>query len=235
MIQKQLPIPFRPSARGVCQALGSAGPSSVAGCSEDVSQRSPAGEIILKDESGNIVTRASVAMDSVYAGHETLVELPLIQPLEPGDYTVSLSLEAEGASASDEAIPFSVDEPEVSGTPASVGVAIDSVAVNETRAADDALQAVEIVTTIENGGASVSDAQLTLTVERDDELVEEYVLGSSLSFPEGSTEFRQRYVPLEGWEPGTYTFSVTLEATDPNTDESVQLSTAEAETTVTVP
>lgn len=194
----------------------------------------PAVEVTIRDASGEEVTSSSIDMDSFYPDTSTLIEVGLLQPLEPGDYTVDLRIEEEELSVSEEGLSFTVEEPEVSGTPEPAGIATETVTISEIRSGDDALQAVEIVTTIENGGAAVSGARLTLTVERDGEIVEEYVLGSSLSFPAGSAEFRQRYIPLDGWEPGTYTFSVTLEGTDPNNDELVELSTAVSETTVTV-
>jgi hypothetical protein len=202
---------------------------------------SPDAEIVLESKDGAEVTRATVEMSTIYTGTSTFVEVGLLQPLTPGQYLVSVALAEEDVpdtkpiTVTQEDIPLTVEAPEVSGTPTPERIAIESVAVSEARGADDKLQAVEIVTTIDNPGAAVSGAQLTLTVERDGELVEEFVLGSSLSFPQGSAEFRQRYVPLEGWEPGIYTFTVTLEATDPNTGGLVELSTVASETTVTVP
>jgi hypothetical protein len=201
---------------------------------------SPDAEIVLRDANGSEVTRASMTMGSFYSETSTSIVVGLLQPLDPGEYRVSVTLSEDGIPNTDpikvtrDDLLLTVAAPEVSGTPAPETIGIESVAVNELRDAGDSLQAVEVLATIDNPGAPVSGAQLTLTVERDGALVEEYVLGSSLSFPTGSAEFRQRYVPIEGWTPGTYSFSVTLAATDPNTGELVELTTVEAATTVTV-
>lgn len=223
---------FQPSAANVLVAVTNTGNVHL----------SPVAELVLRDGEGNQVTDADFELGTIYTGTSTFVSVPLLQPLDVGEYQVSLTLteneipDTQPITVTKEDIPLTVKAPEVAGTPEPpAGIEIESVAISETRGGDDTLQAVEIVTTIDNPGVPVSGAQLTLTVERDGELVEEYVLGSSLSFPQGSAEFRQRYVPLDGWEPGTYTFTVTLEGTDPNTKELVELSTVEAETTVTVP
>ena len=201
---------------------------------------SPDAEIVLRTVDGGEVTRASVEMGSFYTETATTIAIGLLQPLEPGEYRVSVTLREDGVPDADpievmrDDLPLIVAAPDVSGTPAPETIAIESVAVNELRDADGTLQAVEVLATIDNPGAPIAGARLTLTVERDGELVEEYVLGSSLSFPAGSADFRQRYVPIEGWAPGTYDFSVTLEATDPNTGALVELTTVQSETTVTV-
>jgi hypothetical protein len=52
----------------------------------------PTGELVLTDTTGKEVLRVPVVMDSVYAGTDTLFEVPLPTPLNPGDYVVSLTL-----------------------------------------------------------------------------------------------------------------------------------------------
>lgn len=79
-----------------------------------------------------------------------------------------------------------------------------------------------------------SNARVTRSVTRDGEPVEDLELGSSLTFPTGPAEFKQRYFPLAGWTPGVYAFSVTLESIDPNNNQAVVLDEAEADVTVTV-
>ena len=76
---------------------------------------------------------------------------------------------------------------------------------------------------------------MTLHVERDGEFVEDLPLGSSLVVASGTTEIAQRYVPLGRWEPGSYTFSTTLEATDLTSGQVTLLDTADAAAPVVVP
>lgn len=197
----------------------------------------PTGELVVVDAAGDEVTRAEIDMDAVYAGTATFVEVGLIKPLPAGDYVASLSLaddDPEIAVAA-ERLPFTVASIDPAGTPVVPAVlAIDSVTVNEVRDADGDLQYVEGIVAIDNRGAPVANATLTLHVTRDGQPVEEVVLGSSLAFPGGPAEFRQRYFPADGWTAGTYAFAVTVAALDPNTSQTVELATATAETTVSV-
>ena len=88
---------------------------------------------------------------------------------------------------------------------------------------------------VDNPLQPVANARLTLHVTRDGQKVEDYVLGSSLTIPEGSSEIRQRYLPVTGWTPGTWSFSVTLDAVDSNNGGVVELATASAAASVTAP
>lgn len=72
-------------------------------------------------------------------------------------------------------------------------------------------------------------------VSRDGELVEDYPLNSSLVVQAGATEIQQRYIPLGSWEPGEYTFALTLEAVDPASGQVTVLATHDVEETITVP
>lgn len=61
----------------------------------------PQGAIVVADDTGNPVVSIPVAMDSVYAWHETTMRYTLPQPLPEGAYTVSVELvdDASGATA----------------------------------------------------------------------------------------------------------------------------------------
>lgn len=75
----------------------------------------PVAELVLRDESGAEVSRATVPMDTFYARTETLVEVPLAALLQPGGYTVDLSLvdAAENVRAAGQAMPLVVEAPPV--------------------------------------------------------------------------------------------------------------------------
>jgi hypothetical protein len=195
----------------------------------------PVATMALTDADGAEVTSASIAMETFFPGTTANLEFPLVRTLEPGEYHVTLSLaDAEhGASAGPADLPLTVEEPV--GTPvAETTINIAEVGITEGRNAEGDLQVVEVAVTIDNPGMQASNARLTLHVTRDGEPVEDLELGSSLTFPTGPAEFKQRYFPLEGWTPGVYTFSVTLESIDPNNGQPVELDTAEAAAPVTV-
>src|SRR5699024_10925594 len=121
-------------------------------------------------------------------------------------------------------------EPPAAATPVAEPVTIDTVTLDPITAPDtDALQAVNVGVTLANPDAAIPSAQLTLHVSRDGELVEDYPLNSSLVVQAGATQIQQRYVPLGSWEPGTYTFALTLEAVDPNTGQVTVLATHQVE------
>ncbi|MEA2525696.1 MAG: hypothetical protein QOF73_2923 [Thermomicrobiales bacterium] len=199
----------------------------------------PAGEVVLVDSAGAELKRAPVTMDSFYAGTETAIEVILAEPLEAGEFTVSVTLKDEEheLKVEEKALPLTVENVDASGSPVAEvpTVVIESVGVNELRdQSTNALQGVELVVGVDNPALPITNGRLTLHVSRDGEKVEDYVLGSSLSFPGGKEEFRQRYLPMTGWTPGIWSFSVTLDVVDPNTGTVTELATAEAENTVTV-
>jgi hypothetical protein len=92
-----------------------------------------------------------------------------------------------------------------------------------------------LVIGIDNQALPVSNARLTLHVSKDGQPVEDFVLGSSLSFPGGKAEVRQRYLPMTGWTSGVWSFSVTLDVVDPVRGGVTELAMLESPTTVTVP
>lgn len=70
----------------------------------------PAGELTLRDSARTEIVRTNVAMDSVYAGTDTRLEVPLAQPLGPGVYCAELRLTDEATKAGDSTscLPFTV-------------------------------------------------------------------------------------------------------------------------------
>jgi hypothetical protein len=195
----------------------------------------PVATMALTDVDGTEITSATLEMETFFPGTQANLEFPLVRTLDPGDYQVAVSLEdtEHQASAGPADLTMTIEQAE--GTPvAETSINIADVAITEARNADGELQLVETIITIDNPGMQATNARLTLHVTRDGELVEDLELGSSLTFPTGPAEFRQRYFPLEGWMPGVYTFEVTLESIDPNNGQPVVLDTAEAATTVAV-
>ncbi|HEX3427489.1 MAG TPA: DUF916 domain-containing protein [Candidatus Limnocylindrales bacterium] len=73
----------------------------------------PSGAFILRNVSGTEIVRTNVAMDSVYAGTDTQLEVPVTPPLAPGAYCAELHLAdaATRADASTACLPFTVAAP----------------------------------------------------------------------------------------------------------------------------
>lgn len=195
----------------------------------------PAGTLELTAAGGTVILTTPVQMGSVYARTDTTLEVAIPTVLDPGTYGLHLDLrdEATGAAAQvrDLAVPVKAPSTETPDAP----VTIASFAL--TPVSDQAtgnLQIVNVEVTIANTGAPVANARLTLHVERDGQVVEDFPLNASLAIPTGSTPLTQRYAPIGGWSAGVYTFSVTLEAIDPSTGQVTLLATANAPDTVTV-
>jgi hypothetical protein len=195
----------------------------------------PTARMVLTGANGEEITSGVIEMETFFPGTEANLEFALVRTLDPGEYHVEVTLTdtEHEVSAGPTDLLMTIEEPE--GTPvAQTSINIASVGITEGRNADGDLQVVEVAVAIDNPGMQASNARLTLHVARDGELVEDLELGSSLTFPTGPAEFKQRYFPLEGWTPGVYTFTVTLESIDPNNNQPVVLDEAEAEVTVTV-
>ncbi|MDQ2682418.1 MAG: DUF916 domain-containing protein, partial [Chloroflexota bacterium] len=154
----------------------------------------PLATMALTDADGTEITNATVQMETFFPGTPANLEFQLVRTLDPGDYRVAVSLEdtAHQVSAGPTDLTMTIEEPE--GTPvAETSINIAGVEITEARNADGELQLVETLITIDNPGMQATNARLTLRVTRDGELVEELELGSSLTFPTGPAEFRQRY------------------------------------------
>jgi hypothetical protein len=191
----------------------------------------PAGELSLIDDSGAEVFTQQIAMGSVYAGMETTLELPLPRALPEGDYDVSLRLDdvetSAGASIESETVVLA------RGDENTAPLAISAASVTPMPSADD-VQFAAISLTIENHDVPVEGVRVVLAVERDGEPVEEFPLASAVTLQQGETSMEQRYIPIEGWSPGEWTFAVTLHATDPRTGSESTLLTMEIDDTITV-
>lgn len=196
----------------------------------------PSGTITMTTGAGEQVLTTPVTMGPVYAGDETTIELFIPTILAAGAYTVSVDLtdESTGVSAEIQDVTLAVAEPP-SDVAAVEPVTISAVTLDPITGGGDELQALNVTVSLENPEQAIPSGQLTMHVSRDGELVEDYPLNSSLVVQSGTTEIQQRYVPLGAWEPGTYTFALTLEAVDPNSGQVTVLATLDVEETIEVP
>ncbi len=174
----------------------------------------PQGELVVTTTDGEAVSTSDVEMGSVYGGNTSSVRINLPGQLPFGDYLVSLNLtdEATGASASLDAAPITLAEPEVAEEPVFV---VDQAAVTPN---GEPVQYAAVAATITNNGADIPTANVTLVVRRDGEDVESYPLGRNQALPRGSTDFTQRYIPVDGWREGAYTFRLVISAVSGGTE-----------------
>ncbi len=184
----------------------------------------PTGTVTVTAEGGGRAFSRPIRMDTFVTGTEVAYPVPWPGGPKPGQYGVDIELDyAEGKTAT------YAGTVEV-GTETAAGTVLD-LTLNEVRDPEnDGLRYVEGRVSIENPGAPVENARLTLRVTHDGRAVEDYPLGSSVSVPSGASEFHVRYLPATDWSPGTYTFVVTLEAVDPANQEATALATSKVVT-----
>lgn len=87
----------------------------------------PAGQVVVHDSAGAVVSRSAVAMGSLYAFTATTVEVTLEEPLAPGAYTVGVALRDGQASATARGLPLEVVAPPQSQSGTSVGDRVTEV------------------------------------------------------------------------------------------------------------
>ncbi|MEZ4496854.1 MAG: hypothetical protein R2845_08790 [Thermomicrobiales bacterium] len=184
----------------------------------------PEGDVIIRDAAGEVVLTAPIAMGSVYAGLTVPLSVALTTPLNAGDYTVSAELvdPGSGLSASIADAPVTIVSPEVLATQVRVTGMVTLVPGSDNPAFAD----VALVVT--NPVQPIVNAEIVLEVSLDGELVESYTLVPSVSLATGDTAISQRYVPITGWEAGTWSFVVRVNAVDPSTSTTTLLATLDS-------
>lgn len=182
----------------------------------------PQGEFTLINEDGEAVLTAPIQMNSVYAGLTAPLVVTLYPPVPNGEYTLSLNLTDEETSTS-----ASIDSETISivndnGAPEPFELAGE---VNLQPDLKEPVFAQVAVTVTNNGNAASSE--LLLDVMKDGKLVETFTLASSLSLPPGETAVSQRYIPLDGFAPGTWSFVLHLNVVDHSTGATTSAATLE--------
>jgi hypothetical protein len=179
----------------------------------------PAGELVLTDAAGNDALRQPFTMGSVYAGMETTLEIPLPAALQDGDYTVSVEASDAETEAQAAIEPVSVT---LARDAEEAPLEITAAEVAPMPSAEEP-QFAAVSVTVTNRATPIDGVQVVLNVARDGEPVEDFVLSSSVTLQQGETVVEQRYIPLEGWSSGEWTFAVTLESIDPQTNAQASL------------
>lgn len=191
----------------------------------------PAGEVVLTDAAGAVAFIQQVAMGSVYAGMETTLEVPLPTALPEGDYTLTLSLEdrATSAAASTDGQSLTLSREVEAEAPLSIAEA----SVAPTPDADN-VQFAAVSVIVDNREAPVDGVRVLLGVSHDGEPVEEFALAQSVTLQQGETSLEQRYIPVDGWSAGEWTFTVTVQSVDPRSGAEATLLSEDVVDTIVV-
>lgn len=186
----------------------------------------PEGRLTVSTTDGQPILTSEISYDAFYAGLTGRIQYGFGDLLPPGEYEITIELRDPDTGA--EAI---VENQHITTT---TQAALDAesappvsfvAATGELKPSADEPQFLLIDATIANIGEPVDDAELSLNVTRDGELVENYVVVSPLSLPEGETPVSNRYVPLDGWTPGTWAFTLSVQVHDRETGVSTIVST----------
>lgn len=179
----------------------------------------PAGSVIVADATGARVLHHEITMGTFVTGTEVVYPVAWPSTLPSGSYRVHVELDySDGLTAT------------YDGQVEAAGSTVPRISIAETRVdashdpASGDVQFVTLGVTIDNPGAAVAGARLTLTVARDGAPLEELVIGTAMTLSKGSAEVTQRYLPPSGWAPGVYDFTVTLDLVDPTSGTVTRLS-----------
>ncbi len=189
----------------------------------------PAGTLTLSTADGEQMVEAPIDMGSVYGGLSSMIQMVLPGQIPPGDYTITLDLKDEetGATASLDAVPVTLalveEQPEAT-------FVVDEASVTPN---GEPIRFADVTATITNNGRPIPTANITLVVMRDGEEVERYPLAENQALPDGATEFSQRYIPLDDWQSGTWTFQLVIASVDGGTE--TILATIDVEDEIVVP
>lgn len=173
----------------------------------------PEGNLTVTDATGAQVVSSPITMNSVYAGDTTTWQVIVPSPLPEGDYVVNVDLKDPdtGATAAVKSATVTVAKPEA---PAPVTIA--SASFTPMPSADNVVF-VQASITIANTAEPRSGVDVTLRVLKDGKSVDEQVIAKAMTLQNGDSTIDQSYIPKSGkWESGSYTFEITVTATDQN-------------------
>lgn len=190
----------------------------------------PSGEFTVRNTAGETILSRPIAMKSVYAGTTVPMSISLSPPLPDGDYQVTVELvdTATGASASLANHQLAI----VHENAAPATFAITGHVALQPSEADPVFADVSVEIT--NTGTPIPASEVLLDIAKDGELVETFTLIPSLSLPQGTTTASQRYIPPEGFAPGTWTFTLRLNTLDPGTQTTTTVATSDPLPPITV-
>lgn len=190
-----------------------------------------AGEIVVKDDGGGTVVDAPINLAAIYGMDDTSLLYRLESLPPPGDYLISVTLTdgVSGVSASFENKTLVVPEPPSNEV---VPLAFGNIAIGPNA---EPIQYAGVIVEMINNGEVIRSTRLTLIVTKDGQPLEAFVLADNFTLNQGTTTATQRYLPLNGWESGSYGFSLKLESVDPSTGGTTLLLSQNDVATIKVP
>lgn len=189
------------------------------------------GQLTLKDSEGNAVVDAPIALGTFYRKDQTIVQFRLDSIPAPGDYSLTLQLTDTISNVSNGFENKTVAMPEAPSTEV-VPLAFGNILIAPNA---DPIQFASAAVEIVNNADVIRSTRLTLIVTKDGKPLEEFVLADNVLLQQGTTTVSQRYLPLTGWESGTYTFGLKLESIDPSSGAVTQLLLSDKVAEIVVP
>lgn len=196
----------------------------------------PEGRITVNKPDGTPFLTNEISFGAFYAGQTGIIQTGFSDRLPAGDYLVTIELRDPDTGA--KAI---VENQQIATTTGgditaqeAPPVAFSAVS-GKLEPNSHSPQFLNVSATISNSGDAVEDAQLSLRATRDGKLIENYVVVSPLALPTGETDVSTRYVPVGGWQSGTWTFSLNVETLDRQTGIAQVLATISLGDPVTIP
>lgn len=188
----------------------------------------PEGTLAITTQSGEEVVSAEIDMKSVYMGSATALQVILPAQFPPGDYLVSLELTdpASGARAVVPKTAAVLSAPAEEPATFTFGV---SVSAN-----GDPIRYADVTVIVENNGVEIPTATVHLHVLRDGAVIEVYPLATGQAIAQGQTTINQRYIPVDDWQAGVYSFAVEIAVVDGQSGTSTKIGIVESADTFTV-
>lgn len=171
------------------------------------------GTLSLTDSSGKVVHEGPIRLGPIYKGQATLIQVAFASVPPAGDYTIKYEFTDSTSGVTHNLDSQAVVVPENESLE-QAPISYENVSVTANA---DPIVFADVSVDVNLAQTSCRSSRLTLSVYRDGEFVEDFVLAENLSLAQGVTTVSQRYLPATGWEPGTYSFSLKLEATDSGT------------------
>jgi len=188
------------------------------------------GTLTLKDNTGTTLATETLYTSWLYGGFATTLEVRLKTVFPPGEYSLDLGFVDEESKDLGSLKNVPVEMPDAGAL--SNPVKFESAEITPNA---DPIQFANVAVTISNSGDTIRSPKVTLGVYRDDELVEDFVLSEGAPISQGETTFQQRYIPLTGFESGTYTFSLMVESVAGGSDATTMILSVDNIATLEVP
>ena len=189
----------------------------------------PSGDLILTNTEGEQVLASRIEMKSVYGGFSAPMEIVLPGQLPAGDYTLDLSLadDASGATAQLDDVPVSVP-----AAPTVRGIVLTRVSIEANA---DPIDFAAVDLELNNDGSQLPSVAVMLDVLRDGAEIDSFPLATNQMLLHQENTITARYVPVDGWQPGTYTFRITVSSVDPQGGTETVLLEQDIEPAIVVP